>query len=196
MIRLRVRSLALSLAACLMLVGLAAPQPAQASNAPFLSTKGRVAPPSGAQSLCKAYHWACATARSGGAVTAGQMQIVREINTRINRRYREIGDRQQYGVTERWAMPTSRGGDCEDFALAKKRELIRYGIDPQRLLIATALDRRRGAHAVLIFRSDQGDLVLDNLTNRILNWQKTGYIFMRMQDPNRPSQWVNVLAGG
>lgn len=172
------------------------PADAVASNSAYLSNKGRVAPPAGAQTLCKAYSWACAVSPSDRAVTSSQMQLVQSVNLQVNRSTRPIEDRRQYGEDERWAVPTSRGGDCEDYALAKKRELIRRGIAPQRLLIATVLDRKRNPHAVLVFRSDEGDLVLDNLTNRIRTWRETRYIFLRMQDPERPARWVNVFLGG
>ena len=58
------------------------------------------------------------------------------------------------------------------------------------------LDRQQKNHAVLVFRTDQGDYVLDNLSNRMLLWWKTGYYFLRMQDPDAPSHWVAVMAGG
>ena len=109
---------------------------------------------------------------------------------------RAIEDDRQYGVAEHWALPTRTGGDCEDFALLKKRELVSVGIDPSRLLLATVLDRQRNPHAVLVFRSDAGDLVLDNLTNQIRPWRATRYMFLQMQDPDRPTRWVNVFASG
>ena len=49
---------------------------------------------------------------------------------------------------------------------------------------------------MLVMRTDDGDFVLDNLTSRILPWQATGYTFLRIQNPARPSQWSAVLAGG
>ncbi|WP_424939888.1 transglutaminase-like cysteine peptidase [Aliiroseovarius sp. S253] len=178
------------------LAAFAAPTDGFASGPNFLKAKGQGAAPPGAQRLCSTYSWACARGSSSGAVTQGQMQVVRAVNSHINRSTRAIEDRQQYGEAERWAIPTRRGGDCEDYALAKKRALIGKGIDPQRLLIATVLDRSRRPHAVLIVRTDAGDMVLDNVTNSIRNWRDTRYVFLRMQDPKRPSRWVNVLAGG
>jgi len=76
--------------------------------------------------------------------------------------------------------------------LLKKRDLIKAGIDPRKLLLATVLDTRKNAHAVLVYRSSQGDLVLDNLTNRIKPWSDTRYLFLRMQDPKQPRKWVGV----
>ena len=66
------------------------------------------------------------------------------------------------------------------------------GIDPRKLLLATVLDNRKNPHAVLVYRSSQGDLVLDNLTNRIKPWNATRYLFLRMQDPKQPRNWVGV----
>lgn len=178
------------------LASFTAPANVFASGSDFLTSRGLGTAPPGAQRLCSTYSWACARGSSSAVVTQGQMQVVRAVNSQINRSTRAIEDRQQYGEAERWAMPTSRGGDCEDYALAKKRALISKGIDPQRLLIATVLDRSRRPHAVLIVRTDEGDMVLDNVTNSIRNWRDTRYVFLRMQDPNRPSRWVNVIAGG
>lgn len=174
----------------------AAPVDGMASGSDFLKARGQSAAPPGAKQLCVTYRWACARGKSASLVSQGQMQVVRAVNTAVNRSTRSIEDRQQYGEVERWAMPTRRGGDCEDYALAKKRALIGKGIDPQRLLIATVLDRSRRPHAVLIVRTDQGDLVLDNVTNSIRSWRETRYVFLRMQDPRSPSRWINVQSGG
>ena len=124
------------------------------------------------------------------------LEVVRTINSRANRSIRSISDMDQYRVAERWAMPTARGGDCEDYAIYKKAALIKAGIPPDQLLIATVLDRKRQSHAVLVLRTGTQDLVLDNLSNRIVPWNKTGYTFLRLQNPKQPSGWVSVLAGG
>jgi len=93
-------------------------------------------------------------------------------------------------------LPGPRGGDCEDFALAKKKRLIEAGVPAGAVLIATALDRRRKPHAVLVLRARAGDYVLDNLTDRMLLWHRTGYSFLRMQNPIAPWKWDLIAAGG
>ena len=107
-----------------------------------------------------------------------------------------MSDLQQYGIAERWTLPTKGKGDCEDYALYKKYELTRAGFPAEQLLIATLLDLNRASHAVLVVRTGANDLVLDNLTNKIVPWHKTGYTFLRMQDPRKPKRWVSVMAGG
>jgi predicted transglutaminase-like cysteine proteinase len=162
----------------------------------FLAGQRQTAPPAGAQGLCRTYPWACASATGRGPLTRAQLETVVAVNRRVNRTVREISDRAQYGVEEHWALPTARGGDCEDFALLKKRDLIRAGLPPQRLLLATVLDRRLQSHAVLVLRTDRGDFVLDNLTTEIKPWLATGYTFLKVQNPQAKGSWVGALTGG
>ena len=171
---------------------------AVAAGQGFMLPTKPISAPAGFHGICDRYAWACA-ATSEAAQPMGEQELMRlagRVNKEINRRVREVSDLNQYRVAEHWALPTARGGDCEDFALLKKRELIRLGVAPERLLIATALTRKREAHAVLILRTDAGDMVLDNLTSRIKPWHRTGYGFLRMQDPEAPARWQMVLAGG
>ncbi len=169
--------------------------PAKAGGA-FLVAARQVAPPIGAAGICGRYDWACAAVPRASAAAAAHLAVAQKVNRSVNRRVHEISDQSQYGRTDLWALPTARGGDCEDFALLKKRELIARGVPPDRLLIATVLTARREAHAVLILRTARGDMVLDNLTDRIRPWRDTGYSFLRMQDPAAPSRWQLLLAGG
>lgn len=171
-------------------------QPATASSQAFLPQRMHIKAPDGAEGLCQKYSWACSQSRQSGQLTKGDLKKVSLINKQVNRKTRAVDDKIQYRQTEYWTLPSARGGDCEDFALLKKRELIQAGIAPNRLLIATVLDSRRGGHAVLVVRTDTGDVVLDNLTNRILPWTKTRYTFLRMQDPKSPNRWVGVFEGG
>lgn len=173
----------------LTLFGTSLPTATLATNAHLVSTN-QVAPPTGARSLCKNYNWACTSSKRAATSSAPESAIVKKVNLQVNSSVREISDEQQYQRLEHWALPTSLGGDCEDFALFKKQELQSYGIDPKRLLLATVLDRNRNSHAVLVYRTNRGDFVLDNVTNKIRSWQDTGYIFLRMQDPTEPRRWV------
>jgi len=152
--------------------------------------------PSGAVSLCSRYDWACAGSKTQRTLPRNAMDVIRAVNLRANRAIHPLSDAAQYAREENWSLPTRKGGDCEDYALFKKYELIKAGIPAERLLIATVLDKRNRAHAVLVVRTGKTDLVLDNMTNRILNWERTGYTFLRMQDPSSPDRWVALLVGG
>lgn len=185
---------------CLALAGavtVGSATPARSDGA-FLSSTRAIDPPAGFRGICERYDWVCAR-RSAAArpmSDAERIELARGVNSHVNRTVREISDSRQYRRAEYWALPTARGGDCEDFALMKKHELIRRGVAPERLLIATALTRQRVPHAVLILRTGAGDLVLDNLTDRIRPWQDTGHSYLRIQDPREPRRWQMLLAGG
>ena len=162
----------------------------------FLQAKKPIAAPEGFSKVCRQYDWACAGSDGTGLAEADLLKLAMSVNSRINNSTPEISDLSQYGTEERWALPTGRGGDCEDIALLKKRELIGKGLAANRLLIATVLDSRREPHAVLVLRTRGGDLVLDNLRDQVRPWRDTGYSFLRMQDPEAPQNWNAVLAGG
>ncbi|WP_165915489.1 transglutaminase-like cysteine peptidase [Rhodovulum marinum] len=168
---------------------------AERGGTAHLSSKSFAPAPNGAQGLCSRYAWACARGHSA-ALNPGEVRLAEQINRRINASVRPIEDIKQYQREEFWTLPTARGGDCEDIALLKKAELIRQGLPPSRLLLATVLDRKRNNHAVLVLRTDKGDFVLDNLTDRMLHWSRTGYSFLKVQDPRAPHRWTAVLAGG
>ncbi len=171
---------------------LTVPTHAQAAEPAFIPALASSPPPTGARQLCREYTWACAKKRSINLSSQQELRLVKQINRRVNANTASVTDQSQYKTRERWALPTSRGGDCEDFALLKKRDLIQAGIDPSKLLLATVLDSRRNSHAVLVYRSSQGDLILDNLTSQVKPWSKTNYLFLRMQDPKQPRRWVGV----
>ena len=175
------------------------PDVGSAANGPedaFLQMKKPIAAPRGFASVCGRYDWACGGGTHASVAEADILKLARSVNRKVNAGFRQVTDSQQYGVQEVWALPTGRGGDCEDFVLLKKLALMKQGVPGARLLIATVLDRHRSPHAVLVLRTGSGDLVLDNLGSQIKPWNETGYTFLRVQNPNQPSSWQAVFAGG
>jgi predicted transglutaminase-like cysteine proteinase len=89
-----------------------------------------------------------------------------EINRAINLAVRPVSDLAQYGQLDVWASPLVtliRGGDCEDYAIAKFVALRRAGIAPDDLRIVIMRDTIRGEdHAVAAARLDGRWLTLDN----------------------------------
>jgi predicted transglutaminase-like cysteine proteinase len=79
---------------------------------------------------------------------------------------RYVSDSDNYGQTDYWATPIEffqRGGDCEDYAIAKYTALRMLGVPENRLRIAIVQDMQKNIpHAVLIVYTDQGAMVLDN----------------------------------
>jgi hypothetical protein len=53
-------------------------------------------------------------------------------------------------------------------------------------------ERNGNGHAVLMVRTDRGDLVLDNQNARVLVWQDTPYEFIKRQSQSDPGKWVGI----
>ena len=194
---LKTRATMAAIGAILAVFAGAAPQSTEAAfGQKFLQAKMNAPAPAAAHDLCKKYSWACKRSGETRKLTQDDIAIVRNVNRSVNRQISQVSDRSQYRKTDYWTLPLSARGDCEDFALLKKQRLIAEGIAPERLLIATVLDRNRRGHAVLILRADSGDYVLDNLTDNIKSWRTTQYIFLRMQNPEAPQNWVGLLVHG
>ena len=178
------------------IVGVTSMPAAAGNDRAFLTVQKPIQAPSGFVGICSRYDWVCASSGSSDLTAADKLALAQQVNRTVNRKVRQIDDVRQYGKQEHWALPTRRGGDCEDLVLLKKKMLLEQGVPSQSLLISTVLDRSMRSHAVLVLRTDHGDMVLDNLTDRILPWNKTGYTFLKLQNPNAMSRWEAVLARG
>lgn len=162
----------------------------------YMAPKKAIVAPAGFVGLCRNYDWACARSSVNMVPAGSAMALAKSVNIAVNRGTKQISDRSQYQKDEVWALPTARGGDCEDLALLKKRRLMLEGVPASALLMATVLDLRGSRHAVLVLRTDKGDVVLDSLNNRIRHWTATGYTFLKLQNPNDPKAWDAIFAGG
>lgn len=118
------------------------------------------------------------------------------LNTRVNGAIVARSDQELYGVEEHWAFPVSGYGDCEDYVLEKRRDLMALGIDAANLLITVVKKLDGTGHAVLTLRSDQGDFILDNLDWRIRPWRETSYRYIKRQSSTDPTQWRLVETYG
>jgi predicted transglutaminase-like cysteine proteinase len=88
-----------------------------------------------------------------------------QVNSYINES-RYIIDSRNWGKSDYWSNPVEffkRGGDCEDFAIAKYVSLRALGVPEERLRIAIVHDLVKDIpHAVLVVYTDNGALILDN----------------------------------
>jgi predicted transglutaminase-like cysteine proteinase len=145
--------------------------------------------PAGAGKLCSDYPWACSAAGTGTSDPAAILQLAKSINRQVNARIREISDRAQYGVDEKWILPES-AGDCEDFALLKMRMLIDQGVAPANLRLAQVMKRNVPSHVVLLVRTAASEeYVLDSLSGTIAPRSASAYVFQKQQSRTNPSQW-------
>lgn len=92
---------------------------------------------------------------------------------------------------EKWLLnPAS--GDCNDYAVTKRHELLMRGLPARALLLSEVVTRWGEHHLVLVVRSFSGDFVLDSLTGKIVPWFKSPYQWVRIQLPNDQRLWSTI----
>ncbi len=118
-------------------------------------------------------------------------QTLARTNSLVNETIWPEDDQKHYGRAEYWTIPTDGYGDCEDIALTKRKQLLQAGLPMPALRMAVVITPQHERHAVLTVVTDKGDLVLDNLTDEIESWDKTGYRWLERQDASA-SAWVSI----
>jgi len=114
-----------------------------------------------------------------------------EVNDLFNRTVAPVTDLEYYRVEEYWTMP-DRFGDCEDYVLAKRQQLINRGWPASSLLITVVRQANGDGHAVLTVRTDRADYVLDNLEEKVKPWSETSYHYLKRQSAQNSGAWVGI----
>jgi predicted transglutaminase-like cysteine proteinase len=114
------------------------------------------------------------------------------INRTVNGSIMAKTDQAHWHVEDRWDYPDDGYGDCEDYALLKRRRLIEAGFPAGALMLTVVWTEQNHGHAVLLVRTDSGDLALDSERTEILHWTRTGYRFVKRQRAARPNDWVYI----
>ncbi|MCP8938787.1 transglutaminase-like cysteine peptidase [Alsobacter sp. SYSU M60028] len=143
----------------------------------------------------------CATYADECRVDASEPETIRltpdiwralnDVNARVNRTVTPVTDMQHWGVVDRWTLAEDGLGDCEDFQLLKRRKLASLGLPRRAMLMTVVLDENDEGHAVLMVRTDRGDLVLDNKRDEVLSWDRTPYVYVKRESQDNVA-WVSL----
>jgi predicted transglutaminase-like cysteine proteinase len=114
------------------------------------------------------------------------------INKWVNENVKPMTDMDHWGVVEKWSYPDDGYGDCEDYALLKRRMLVEAGWPREALLMTVVREKNGNGHAVLTVKTDKGEFILDNQEERILLWSETSYRFVKRQSQFDPNRWVSL----
>ncbi|MHB8885246.1 MAG: transglutaminase-like cysteine peptidase [Methylovirgula sp.] len=151
--------------------------------------------PYGWLGFCQRYAGEC----THGALSAVDINLtqraIREIsriNMWVNRAVQPVSDWDHWHVADQWDYPMDGKGDCEDYALLKRRLLIARGFPRQALLMTVVKDEHNDGHAILTVKTNHGEFILDNLSNEIKPWAQTPYHFVKRQSQTDENIWVNI----
>jgi predicted transglutaminase-like cysteine proteinase len=165
-------------------------------NTPSMVVGDVTSQPIGHYEFCQRYRNECGATRDLMPVnmTADAWAVVKQVNLTVNKTIRPATDMEVYGVEEYWNYPTT-AGDCEDFALLKRRILIQRGFSVSNLLMTVVRKPDGEGHAVLTLRTTQGDYILDNLEDEVKLWHQTPYSFIKRQASYNAGRWVTIENG-
>jgi predicted transglutaminase-like cysteine proteinase len=162
-----------------------------------MTTGNRTTQPIGHYQFCLTEPQECAQKASG----ARPVQLTRklwaamvDINNSVNTKVTPRTDEEMWGKEEVWSYPVGVG-DCEDYVLEKRRELMAVGVPAGSLLITVVRQPNGDGHAVLTVRTGSGDYILDNLEPRVLAWQDTDYTYLKRQSERNSGAWVSINDG-
>lgn len=103
---------------------------------------------------------------------ASDEEKIESVNEYMNN-IKFISDANNYGARDYWATPMeflARGGDCEDYAMAKYISLRALGIPQSKMRLAIVYDRvMRMPHALLVVYQGDDVKVLDNQNPAVMN---------------------------
>jgi predicted transglutaminase-like cysteine proteinase len=177
-----------------MLAGLFLASNADAAGARFMQVGAITSQPIGHYEFCLTHKDECnikSTNTVAPRVTEFGWNVIRQINSKVNHDIMPMTDQEIFGRDEVWAYPKDVG-DCEDFALLKRKLLIEAGFSPADVLMTVVRKPDGEGHAVLTVRTSDGDYILDNLETDVKLWSETPYRFLKRQASFNTGRWVTI----
>lgn len=123
---------------------------------------------------------------------------LKEMAERVNdlaNRQPYINDSRNWGTSDYWETPIEfmqRGGDCEDFAIAKYAALKILGVPEERLRVAIVHDNVKNIpHAILAVYTDDGIYILDNQNKSLVDGNGAGR-YRPIFSINRTAWWLHA----
>ncbi len=163
------------------------------SDVAYASVGGETSIPYGWMVFCGRYKSECSAPALPAAdvnLTASARREIQQVNSFVNRAVEPVSDMDHWGMVDRWDYPVDGKGDCEDYALLKRKMLIERGYPRQALLITVVRDQNNEGHAILTVKTNHGEFILDNLTDELKPVDQIPYRMVKRQSQQDPNVWV------
>lgn len=168
------------------------------AGAGFMHTGGRTTQPVGHYEFCQDLPQECRQKTRSQApteLTRGLWAKIVAVNNAVNTSVTPRTDMEIWGKEEVWSYPANGFGDCEDYVLEKRRQLMKAGMPAGDLLITVVRQPNGDGHAVLTVRTSLGEFILDNLEPKVLAWANTDYTYLKRQSQTNSGVWVTINDG-
>lgn len=140
--------------------------------------------------FCATWGDQCVSSGAGAVATLDgpRWAELKAVNDRVNRKIRAKADQPGNDV---WSLGVDEG-DCDDYAVEKRKELTDLGWPAAALSLTVAFTQSGEGHLLLTVRTDRGDFALDNLRRSIVSVDRAGYRWVARQSPIHPRLWVRI----
>jgi predicted transglutaminase-like cysteine proteinase len=117
--------------------------------------------------------------------------LLQRINHQVNTTIAPVRKDYDSNVEASWTIAPN-GGDCNDYAVTKRHELLARGWPARSLLLAEVVVPSGEHHLVLVVRTREDDFVLDNLSWNVRPVSQIHYQWVRVQQASNPRFWSTV----
>ncbi len=125
------------------------------------------------------------------ALTKARRAELAKVNSDANRAIRPKANNNGV-MAEEWLI-SPREGDCKDYAVTKRHELLARGWPSRSLLLTEVVVPSGEHHVVLVVRTREDDLVLDNLNWNVRPVSQIRYQWVRAQQASNPKFWSTII---
>ena len=165
----------------------AAPSPVAMRAKAYLPEKDRTLAPFAHVAFCVKTPAECRE-RTGEAVvamTAKNQAMLDGVNSAVNNAIIPREDPARAGI---WQVDPP-AGDCNDYAVTKRNALLQDGLSTHAVRLAIAMTPEGIGHTVVVVRTTEGDMVLDNRNYEIKRWDHTDLAWLKVESSADPEQW-------
>jgi predicted transglutaminase-like cysteine proteinase len=127
-------------------------------------------------------------------LTAETIETIQRVNRDVNASIMPVG--RSSAVDDGGWTISPASGDCNDYAVTKRHELVRSGFPANAVRLAVVKTTSGIGHLILVVSTNKGDLVLDNLSETIMPWQLTKYHWVKIQSASDARYWFEVKPRG
>jgi Predicted periplasmic protein len=124
-------------------------------------------------------------------LTSEKLALLKRVNHRVN--VSIVAKSKTYGsrLEDTWTIAPVQG-DCNDYAVTKRHELLGSGFPSSALRLSVTKTAAGIGHLVLVVVTTKGDFVMDSLADAIQPWQSTDYRWLKIQSARNPHYWVEI----
>jgi predicted transglutaminase-like cysteine proteinase len=159
-----------------------------------LSLRESTLPPVAHTLFCISYPSECSEAAASASFLASPVQALYRsldlVNRNVNAAIRPLHAKEGNIATDRWLL-SPLSGNCNDYAVSKRHELLRLGWPSWALLLAEVVVATGEHHLVLVANAGGESFVLDNLKQGVVPLAAAAdYRWIRIESPDDPKFWI------